>query len=68
VLDTIGLAESYQCRPSSLFDIQDPYTAYCFDEACAYIKAKIKAGEQPVFREQGNYSSLSEFYSKINRR
>lgn len=50
-------------RPSSLLGIDDYYTAYCFDEACAYIMTRIDNKEEPVF--QRKYSSFSELYSQF---
>lgn len=51
----------YRCRPSTLLDISDPYTAYCFDEACAYITSKKENGEEPVFKTK--FSSFKELYN-----
>lgn len=56
----LGLAERMRCRPSTLFDISDPYTAYCFDEACAYIKARLDNGDEPVFEQK--FTSFTELY------
>lgn len=59
------MSEIYSQRPSTLLDIEDPYTSYCFDEACAFISNKIKAGEQPKFKVK--YKSFSDMYKKINK-
>lgn len=32
----------YKVRPSEIMGISDPYTAFCFDEACYFIEVKIK--------------------------
>lgn len=45
------MAQAYNCRPSQLIDVQDPYAAYCFDEAvylwASYVRnAVTEAGEQ----------------------
>ena len=45
-------------------DIVDPYTAYCFDEACAFIMVKLEDGEEPTFKN--SYSSFTEMYSQYN--
>lgn len=58
----LGLANVYKVRPSTLFDISDPYTAFCFDEACAYITGKLEQGEEPQFRKK--YKSFRDIYSK----
>lgn len=31
--------------------IEDDYTAYCFDEACALIMSKIDNDEKPKFKK-----------------
>lgn len=58
----LGLANSYKARPSTIFGIEDIYTAYCFDEACAYITRKIADGEEPQFRK--SYKSFKDMYAK----
>lgn len=62
----------YNVRPSSLLGIvDDDYTAYCFDEACAYISSKIKKDEKPVFKkkqgnmEKQNFSKPSDLYKSM---
>ena len=34
-------------KPSDILGIEDAYTAFCFDEACAYILKRIQDGEEP---------------------
>ena len=51
--------------------IDDPYTAYCLDEACAFIHTKLQKGEEPVIPKEEepepvHYSSPSEFYKKFD--
>ena len=52
-----------------MIGIEDSYTAFCFDEACAFIISKIEKGEEPIFRktseENVSYSRPSEVYSKF---
>lgn len=62
ILNVLGLANVYKVRPSTLLDIVDPYTAYCFDEACAYIIGKLEKGEEPNFRKK--YTSFREIYAQ----
>lgn len=50
----------YKRSPSNLLDITDPYTAYCLDEACAYIIKKLEAGEEPTFRKE--FKSFADMY------
>lgn len=56
----LGLANVYKRSPSNLLDITDPYTAYCLDEACAYIIKKLEAGEEPTFRKE--FKSFADMY------
>ena len=58
----LGLANVYKVRPSTLLDIMDPYTAYCFDEACAYITGQLEKGEEPQFKRK--YKSFKEMYAQ----
>jgi len=36
------MAQLYHARPSSLAGIEDPYLAYCLDEAVAHYIGRIK--------------------------
>lgn len=49
-------------RPSALLGLDDPYTAYCFDEACAYIRARVDKGEELCFKKK--YKSFSDIYKE----
>ena len=62
MLNVLGLANVYHCRPSSLLDLVDPYTAYCFDEACAYIIMQIEQGNKPQFKKR--YKSFKDIYAQ----
>ena len=60
-------------RPSELMDISDAYTAFCFDEACAYILKELKDGKEPVLKKESNndsndssYRRPSDLYKKYN--
>lgn len=61
-MNVLGLANVYKVRPSTLFDIGDPYTAYCFDEACAYITGQLEKGEEPQFKKK--YKSFKDIYAQ----
>lgn len=63
ILSLLGVAQRYKVRPSSLLGDVDDYTAFCFDEACAYIMAEMDNGEEPVFHRQ--YSSFTELYQNL---
>ena len=71
VLRLIGTYKTlgFACRPSELLDIDDKYTAYCFDEACAYIISRLKAGEKPQAQiaEAKTYSRPSDFYRQFEQ-
>jgi len=61
-LNVLGLANIYKVRPSTLLDITDPYTAYCLDEACAYIIGQLEKGEEPQFKKK--YKSFKDIYAQ----
>lgn len=51
-------AQSLGVRPSKLLDIEDPYVAFCFDQAAGYLGSHIeleldKIGEKVTAKEQG---------------
>ena len=71
VLRIIGVLGNlnYPCRPSELMGIKDEYTAFCFDEACAFIIAQIKDGKEPIVRVENDkmvYNKPSDLYRKYN--
>jgi len=35
-------SQRWGVRPSSMMDIQDPYVAYCFDQAVGYLGTSIE--------------------------
>lgn len=49
----------YKVRPSELLGISDdPYTAYCFDEACAYMLSQIDNKKTPRFPGEAKVNPL----------
>lgn len=56
------MSKMYRERPSKLLDIAEPYTAFCLDEACAYIINQLEAKKEPKFVV--NYSKPSDLYEK----
>lgn len=55
------------CRPSEVMEIADAYTAFCFDEAIAYIIQQLKDGKEPCVQVQvtpKHYSKPSDFYKQ----
>ena len=53
------MARMYQERPSNILRIDDEYTSFCFDEACAYIMSKIDDGEKPKFVVKNDSNSIN---------
>ena len=53
-------------RPSELLGIDDVYTAFCFDEACAYIVKQLRDGKEPIFKKQNEnvVTKPSDLYGK----
>nr|DAG35099.1 MAG TPA: hypothetical protein [Caudoviricetes sp.] len=57
------------CRPSEVMGIEDVYTAFCFDEAIAYIIQRLKDGEEPVIQQEElvrEYSRPSDLYNQFD--
>lgn len=55
--------------PSEFLSIEDEYTAYCLDEAIAYISCELADGKKINLKKNktknGNdYSAFSQLYSK----
>ena len=49
--------------------ITDNYTAFCFDEACAFIVKQIRDGKEPIMRVESNevvYKKPSDLYRRIS--
>lgn len=56
-------------RPSEVMGITDSYTAFCFDEAAAFIVSKLRDGEKPVMEigrcdGPARYKRPSDLYNK----
>ena len=51
-------------RPSDLMGIDDSYTAFCFDEACAFIVSQLKDNKKPKFKKNSDGSNRKVHYSK----
>lgn len=69
------MVQLYNKLPSELLGIEDGYTAFCFNEACAFIMTKINKEELPVFdreevKEQKpkHYSNFKDLYNQIEGR
>jgi hypothetical protein len=48
-----------------LLGLSDIYTAYCFDEACAYILGMLEQGETPKFKV--HYRSFKDMYKSFGQ-
>lgn len=65
----IAMSRLYNCRPSDVINIEDEYTAYCFNEACALIIIRMQNGEKPEYgknrfekNEKTHYTNFSDLY------
>lgn len=54
------MVQRYNRLPSELLGIDDPYTAYCFNEACTYILRELDDGKE--FLRNRHYTSFTELY------
>lgn len=74
ILDIIAVATQFNCRPSSLFGIEepDPYLEYCIDEACTYIVSQMKDNKEPRFesnkKENKMLKRLEADYSRFTNK
>lgn len=61
------MSKQYSCLPSVIIGIDDSYTAFCFNEACAYIKINLDKGETPIYpveTEKQEYRNFKDFYKQ----
>lgn len=58
----LAMSQRYHKLPSEVLRVKDEYTAYCLDEACAFIMSKLDKGEEMVF--ETHYSSFKDIYSR----
>lgn len=64
------MSKMYNTVPSGILRIFDEYTAYCVDEACAYIRYMMEIEKQePVFTQKASSSnkSFSDIYKKYDK-
>lgn len=51
--------------PSEILNIKDDdYTAYCLNEACAFIILKMQNKEEPQFEKE--YHTFSQLYDSLD--
>jgi hypothetical protein len=65
-MELLRMSSLYNRTPSELLFIEDEYTGYCLNEACAYIQARIESGDSPRFKTK--YKSFAEMYDSYKRR
>ena len=53
-----------QTRPSELIGIEDAYTAFCFDEACAFIISELQDKKEPIIQTGKDKNNQNKHYSK----
>lgn len=63
------MSKQYGCLPSVILGIEDDYIAFCFNEACCEIVARLQNEEKPHYienREQKeepkHYNNFKDFY------
>lgn len=61
----IGMCRIYRKSPAELMRVEDPYEAYCLNEACAYIMTELGKGKE--FYRGRSFSSFSKFYESIRK-
>ena len=62
------MAKMYKVLPSQIVGIEDNYEAFCFNEACAYIRQQIEVYKlEPNFVKEKHYSSFRDFYKKLEK-
>ncbi len=63
------MSKLYNCLPSDIIGVEDNYTAFCFNEACAEIILRLQNEEKPIYREQEEeqeeYSNFTDFYKNF---
>lgn len=55
----------YHKTPAELLGIEDEYTAYCLNEACAYIQVCIDNGQTPKFTKK--FKSFTDMYESYRK-
>lgn len=60
----IAMSAEFGVRPSEIIGAEDSLTAFCFDEACLYIRGKIAEGA-PLPSEISGITGNSSFIEKF---
>lgn len=65
----MAIAKRFKRLPSEILNIEDEYTAFCFDEACTFILSKLEDGETPMYivddGETKKFENMEDFYKSI---
>ena len=61
VQSVLAMSKMYHVRPSQILNLEDEYTAFCFDEACANIIAHLQDGDKPIWIEDRKVKHYSTF-------
>lgn len=71
-MQIIQMSKMYGKLPSEIINLKDEYVAFCFNEACFFIRAKIEEGEMPDFdikkkdsEGSNHYKSFSSMYDSV---
>ena len=59
------MCKMYNKTPAEYLYVDDEYTAFCLNEACAYIRQRIEDKEIPQFVKV--YKSFSDIYKKYEK-
>ena len=62
------MSRLYHSRPSKILGIDDEYTAYCLDEACALIISKIDNDEEPKFNKKEKKKEKKKESKKVEKK
>ena len=46
------MSRQYNCLPSEILGIKDSYTAFCFNEACSYVRMMLDNGEKIIKKQE----------------
>ena len=61
------MSRLYHSQPSKILGIDDEYTAYCLDEACALIISKIDNDEESKLNQKENKKERKKVEKKRTR-
>lgn len=66
ILNIIDMAKMYNTLPSKILNVKDEYTAFCLNQACAYIRDMKESGAEPISNmERKKCTSFSDLYAKF---